>query len=70
MNGTQYIDSYDKQLNERKLAILRALGLWWTASTKGQEETKARENVSIQIQGMRDYLDELEADLLKAEVTS
>lgn len=70
MSVKSYIDTYEVQLNDCKFALLRALAGWWIASTKGKDETKARENVSTQIQAMRDYLDELESDLLKAEVKS
>jgi hypothetical protein len=70
MNTTSYIDHYEKQLNERKLALVRTLAAWWIASTKGKDENAMRERVKGQINQFRAYLDDLEQELDKAEVTS
>ena len=68
--GTNYIDTYEKQLNERKFALLRALAGWWIATSSGKGEEEARGKVLAQIEAMRKYLDGLEAIMQRAEITS
>ena len=68
--GTSYIDTYEKQLNERKFALLRTLAAWWIATSKGKGEEEARGKVLAQIEAMRTYLDGPEAIMQRAEVHS
>jgi glucose-6-phosphate isomerase len=68
MSGTSYINAYEKQLNERKLALLRTLAGWWLATSKGKGEYEALLKVRTQIREMREYLNQLEYDVNMADV--
>jgi hypothetical protein len=75
VNAQNYIDHYDKEINQRKLALLRALSAWWITTTNNPKDMlqkskkSAREKVKVQLAAMRAYLDELEQEIDK-EITS